>query len=466
VGVRDFLARRSRSEPLANQRAVSWGYYQELFKNLGNTYSAQVNQTMPGEGREKIAGNFSSIVQGAYKDNGVVFACILARMLLFAEARFQLRQFDKGRPGNLFGDPGLLPLEKPWPGGTTGDLLAKAEQDVSLAGNHFIVRTGTTLKRLRPDWVTIVSGSRREDASMWDIDAEVLGYLYQPGGPSQGRRQEFLPAERVAHYAPIPDPTAPWRGMSWLQSVLPEVDADGAATAHKFKFFENGATVNLFVKFPDPVDTVGSFQEWVAAFNEEHQGVMNAYKTLFMGGVGADAKPVGSDFRQMEFKATQGAGETRIAAAAGVPPIIVGLSEGLASATYSNYAQARRRFVDLTMRPLWRNFAASVQPILDIPSRAHLWYDDRDVPALREDEKEKAEIQVAQASAIKQLVEAGFEPKATINAITSGELSKLEHTGLMSVQMRPPGEGTTNGHVPQNGENGRVPVLAPAQEEN
>ena len=39
------------------------------------------------------------------------------------------------------------------------------------------------------------------------------------------------------------------------------------------------------------------------------------------------AEVVGRDFQQMDFKAVQGAGETRIAAAAGVPPIVVGVHE-------------------------------------------------------------------------------------------------------------------------------------------
>ena len=43
--------------------------------------------------------------------------------------------------------------------------------------------------------------------------------------------------------------------------------------------------------------------------------ISNAYETLYLGG-GADVKVVGNDFRQMDLKATQGAGETRIAAAA------------------------------------------------------------------------------------------------------------------------------------------------------
>jgi hypothetical protein len=80
---------------------------------------------------------------------------------------------------------------------------------------------------------------------------------------------------------------------------------------------------------------------------------------MFLGG-GADAKVVGSDLKQIDFKVTQGHGETRIAAAAGSRRSSSGCPKGLDSATYSNYAQARRRFADMTMRPLWRNAAGSL----------------------------------------------------------------------------------------------------------
>ena len=114
-----------------------------------------------------------------------------------------------------------------------------------------------------------------------------------------------------------------------------------------------------------------------------------AYKTMYLAG-GADVTIVGSDLKQLDFKLTQGAGETRIAAAAGVPPIIVGLSEGLQAATYSNYGQARRRFSDLTMRPLWGNVVGSLATIVPVPGGAELWYDDRDIPFLAEDRKDEA----------------------------------------------------------------------------
>ena len=299
---------------------------------LLNTFSYQGNAYQLGSKQEEIGGDYRSLVAGAYKRDGVVFACLLVRLLLFSEARFQFRRLRNGRPGDLYGTAALRPLEQPWPGATTGDLLARMEQDASLAGNFFAARRpGGRIKRMRPDWVTIVLGSERDDVDAASLDAEVLGYLYHPGGHHSGVDPVVLDRGEVAHYAPIPDPDAAFRGMSWLTPVLNEIMADKAATEHKLRFFENGATPNIIVSMPPmPVDAA---KEWVELFEESHAGVGNAYKTLFLGG-GADPKVVGADFKQLDFKITQGAGETRIAAAAGVPPVIVGLSEGLQAATY------------------------------------------------------------------------------------------------------------------------------------
>jgi hypothetical protein len=42
---------------------------------------------------------------------------------------------------------------------------------------------------------------------------------------------------------------------------------------------------------------------------------------------------VGSDLKQLDFKATQGAGETRIAMLGRVPAPLLGISEGLAGSS-------------------------------------------------------------------------------------------------------------------------------------
>lgn len=415
-----------------------------------------VQYTVQSSPQEDVGGSFRMLNRGAYQGSSVVFSCIDNRAKLFSEARFAFRRLRSGRPGGFFTTDALRRLNQPWPGGTTGDLLYRMEQYGSIAGNAFVTRVlldkwGPALACLRPDWVTIVSGSTADKSTVWDADAQVLGYVYEPGGPGSGRPAVAYLPEEVAHFAPIPDPESRWRGMSWISPVVREIMADKAATDHKLSFFENGATVNLALKWP--VDDLTKYKDWIAAFKAEHEGRGNAYKTLHLGG-GADATVVGADFRQMEFKVTQGAGETRIAAAAGVPPVIVGLSEGLAAATYSNYSQARRRFADQTMRPLWRNAAGSLARIVDVPSDAELWYDDRDVPALREDQKDIAEAMQLKASAAKTLVDAGYDPDSVIDAVDADDLTLLRHTGLVSVQLQEPGStidpssnGSSNGAV-------------------
>ena len=424
---RSDFANLSLNEYLA--QAMSQFTYQ------GNSYS------LPGAAQEQIT-DYTGYAQRAYASNGVVFACMDVRAKLFSEARFQFRSRKNGRAGAMFGTPDLAILEKPWANGTTGDLLYRMIQHVDLAGNAFVVTkpsNGDELAVLRPDWVDIVVGSPNTDAHAWDPDAEVIGYVYHPSGRNSGRDvQTFLP-EFVAHFAPIPDPLARWRGISWLTPVVREIMADKAATEHKLQFFENGATPSMIVKFD--LDSVEKMRPWIELFKEGHEGSINAYKTLFLG-AGTDATPVGLDFRQMDFKVTQGAGETRIAAAAGVPPVIVGLSEGLQAATYSNYSQARRRFADGTMRPLWRNLCGSLSSIVNVPGGADLWYDDRDIPALKEDIQDKALEMREMAIAANQLVSAGFDPDSIVATLDAGDWSLLTHSGLVSVQLHPPGADT------------------------
>lgn len=417
-----------------------------------------VNYTLPTAKQEDIsAGQFVDFSRGAYKASVVVFACMDVRCKLFSEARFAFQRLRNGRPEALFSNDSLSILERPWENGTTGDLLYRMLQYADLAGNAFVVRRGSRLTVLRPDWVTIVSGS-----DVWDVSSEVLGYVYEPGGPGSGRDAVIYLPEEIAHFAPIPDPEAKWRGMSPLTSVVREVMADKAATDHKLSFFENGATVNLALKWP--VEDLDKYRQWIDAFKREHEGRGNAYKTLHLGG-GADATVVGADFQQMDFKVTQGAGETRIATAFGVPPVIVGLSEGLqgSSLNAGNYQSSRRRFADNTIRPLWRNAAASLEHLVNRNMAAsqgvRLWYDDRDIPALRDDEKDVAEILQAKAAAMKTLIDAGYEPESVTAAVDADDLNLLDHTGLVTVQLQEPG---TQEPAPNGGpaSNGQAPVPA------
>jgi hypothetical protein len=400
-----------------------------------------LNQTLVGP-EERIADDYVGLASGAYQGNGIVFACLNARMSLFKQARFMWRQLRSGTPGDLWSSAELDILRTPWPNGTTADLLSRMTQDADLGGDSITARLPGRLFRARPDWVTVIHGSRNDaNAGAWDPESELVGYVYQPGGPMSQSRSVFWGPEQVAHFAPIPNPLSPARGMSWLTPLIREVEADSAATSHKLMYFRNGATPNLVVTNV-PGSSPETFAEWVTKFGKGHDGVKNAYKTLYLSGQ-ADAKVIGNDLAQVDFKVTQGAGETRIAAAAGVPPIVVGLSEGLqgSSLNAGNFSASMRRFADLTGRSWWADAAGSLASILTVPGANELWYDDRFVPALKDDVRDAAEVQMKQAQAIRQYVDAGFEPDSVVAAINAGDLKLLQHTGLYSVQLQPPGTG-------------------------
>ena len=436
------------------ERALTFEEWQSYFSFNGVQYAlAGLNQTQPGRSQETIGAEFQSLATLAYMSNPIVATCIDVRMLMFSEARFMWRQLRSGRPGDMFSSPDLDLLRTPWPGGTTADLLSRALQDVDLAGNFFACKRPGRIKRLRPDWVTIVLGSTTDpDTQAGDVDAEAIGYVYQPGGPGSGRPPEVFLRDEVCHFVWKPDPLATFRGMSWITPVIREVMADKAATDSKTGYWENGATPNLLIKFDRGMQQA-AFDAWVAKFKAGHEGAANAHKTLFLGG-GADATPIGANLgsAQADLKAIQGAGETRIANAAQVPAVIGGFSEGLqgSSLNAGNYEAAKARFVDITMRPLWRNFAGSMANIMPPPSGAELWYDDRDIPALRENVADAAAVQLSQAQAITTLVKDGFDPDSARDAIVAGDLKLLKHTGLASVQLQKPGapNGATNGATP------------------
>jgi hypothetical protein len=443
----------------SGQPALSFDDFISLvtqFSFNGVTYS------QPSQAQEEIAPAFLTLTRAGYKSNGIVFACLLARQMLLSEARFCFRERRNGRPGNLFTTAALEPLEKPWPGAHTGDLIKRMEMYGSLGGNWFGTNRYGGIRSLRPDWMKIILGSEEDyQTTGWDPDAVPIGYAYQPGGPGSGREPIIFRPFEIAHYAPIPDPEAQFRGMSWLTPIVREIMADKAATDHKLMFFENGATPNMVVKMD--VADINQWVDWIRKFAADHDGAGNAYKTIYLG-AGMDATVVGKDLQQMDFKVTQGAGETRIAAAARVPAAIAQISEGLQGSTLNagNFESSMRLFADLMARPTWRDMAGSLEPLIAMPDQvAELWYDDRDIPALKEDIRKAGERQQADAASIASLITSGFDPGSVVDAVTSGDFNRLTHTGLTSVQLLPPGTQPQPPVAATNGStNGKTPVPA------
>jgi hypothetical protein len=162
--------------------------------------------------------------------------------------------------------------------------------------------------------------------------------------------------------------------------------------------------------------------------------------------------------QQMDFKAVQSAGETRIAAAARVPAVIAQISEGLQGSALNsgNYQAARRMFADGELRRLWRNAAGSLSKLVTVPRNADLWYDDRDIAFLKEDLKDVAEVQQMEAAAMTSAMNAGWEPESIKAWIASNDVKELKHTGLIPVQLQPKTPDPPTGGTSTNGSGGTM----------
>lgn len=370
---------------------------------------------------------------GAVVTNPVVYGLVRTRVDLFAQATFAWRRYSGGsRPttADLFTDSRLAPLDNP--AGT----LEWCELDVSTAGNSFWVVDSGVLRRLPPQWCTIVLGSRRapDDAAVaWD--AEPIGLIYLPPGKQPEDAETFTWAE-VAHYAPERDPQARWRGMSYLRPAMEDVRSDNSARRYVTKFFDHAATPNLAVVF-DPATTLETIEAFRDKFLEKHSGVTQAFRTAFLGG-GADIRTVGSSMKDLDSADVRREMHVAVAHAAGINPMAVGLME----VNYANVRESSRAISDRKIRYLWLRAVDAFRPLVGpAPAGATLWYDVSGVSALQADALDDAQVQAQQASTMVSLLNGGFEPDTVVSAVTTGDFTRLVHTGLVSVQLIPPGVG-------------------------
>ena len=447
------MARRSMSR-FADSGDFSFGDWLSLWSIDGPMFVG--GSTLRGD--EELPPATLEFLSSIYGRSSVVFAALQVRWKLFAQARYQFQQLFGGRAGGLFGTPDLASLEHPEPGETTLDLNFRAIQYADLAGDWFGVRRPAALVRpigpatpygnvdrikpLRPDWTVIVLGSRQKRDPIelaQDPDAEIIGFGYTPGGPTGTDAVLAYGREEVAHFHPNTGPLSRYRGMPLILAALPEILADNGAGTYKRAYFRNAATPNLAVSFPPAWDE-NKAKQWLQTFEKKHRGATNAFKTMYLGG-GMTVTPVGNNFRDMAYKELAGTAETRIAAVIGMHPVIVPFSEGLAGSSMNagNYGAAKRSTSDITLRYLWPNMCGSLETIVPPPAGTRLWYDQRSIPFLQADVTDQATVMQANAETIARLVNEGFTPASVVDAVTSGDMNRLVHTGLVSVQLQPPG---------------------------
>jgi hypothetical protein len=406
--------------------SMSWQGLLDSFRIGGQTYVAS----------DGTAG-------GLLRQCGPVFSVLDRRVSVLGEVRFLFQGFSAGKPARTFTTSELAILERPWEGGSTRQLIATMELDVACHGNSYWTRADGALVRIDPACVTLateqVLAPSVTPGKTGVLAERLLGYVVE----RQGYGAVVLEPGEVAHYRPSPSTESQWRGESWLAAVASDARADAELTGYKVNYLRNGAMPSMAVTYESTVDPA-QLEEFVKMFSAKFVGEANAGKVMhFLGG--RDVKTVGATLDQLAFKAVQGAGETRIAAAAGVPAVVAGFSEGMqgSSLNAGNYVATRRLFADAKVRPLLGAMADALSNVVRVPSGSRLWYDDSQVSFFQEDVADEANIRSTNAQTIRTLIEAGYDADAAVAAVTTGDYTTLvgAHSGLTSVQLQPPTDG-------------------------
>lgn len=403
----------------------------------GNTYvlDPMARSTM-GRQQIRVTSEPASISTVA-----AVFGVTQRRGELLSQAEFAWRRFGAGqrpRGDDLFTSRELAafdPAESLW---------LEIDAQVAVSGSAFCVLGGDGRVRvLLSRWCSIVMGSQTDaDRPEAAWDAEPVGLIYRhPDG-----RPEVWSWGEVGHVRPRPDPDAPWRGIAYLRPVLGDAARLDSSATYITRFFQNSATPNLIMKFPDTTSSE-DIELFAELFNRGHQGASKAFRTAFIGG-GADPMVVGTSLKDLDLAGVNAAAVSALCQASGVPLPLLGIQEGLEGAlTYANGRQYARQFADFTCRSFWaltcRALGRLVKPPVGSP--AELWTDVSRVSALLPEMLDDAGALAQQAQAIRTLGDGGWEPGSVVDAVTAGDLSRLVHSGLVPVQLQPPGAAMPDG---------------------
>jgi HK97 family phage portal protein len=250
---------------------------------------------------------------------------------------------------------------------------------------------------VRPDRITPVP----------DPQAFLKGYVYtSPDG-----EQVPLELDQVIQLR-RPNPLDPYRGLSPVLSILPDLDTSRYAAEWARAFFLNSAQPGGILEVPVHLSDQ-EFDEMRERWNEQHRGVNNAHRVAIVehGAKWADRT---ISQRDMQFVELRGATRDAIREAYGISKSAIGDFEDINRASA---LAAKAWFAEQQTIPrLERIKAALNNELLPMFGRAAEGLEfDYENPTPPDPETEAAELQ-AKANAAKALIEVGGYGPAVVEA--------------------------------------------------
>lgn len=305
----------------------------------------------------------------------------------------------------------------------TGQFFREAyQQHLELTGQAF--------------WVISYLGSI--PGSMWpvpphrmqpvpDPDKFIAGWVYT--GPN-GEAVPLQNSEVI--WLRQPHPLNPYGGMGAVEPLMPDIEAGRYISDWQRNFFKNSANPGGYVQFPEGVRLSDeTFDELVARWAEQHQGVQRAHRVAFLE-MGATFQSSDMSMKDMQFTELRKDSRDIVYEANGTSKSLLGVTEDVnrAQAEANEYVFAKyRQLIKLERSKDALNY--QFLPLFGGTGNGRVFDYDNPVP---KDWQADAATTQANANAAIGLVRVGFDPEGTLNAMS---LPAIKHTGVIPAVMQP-----------------------------
>jgi HK97 family phage portal protein len=281
---------------------------------------------------------------------------------------------------------------------------------LDLAGETFIVigtdgRATSNAGRLLPLTLWPVS-----PAAMTPVPHPqrfLAGYVYTD---PDGQKVPFG-VDEVIHVK-YPNPLDPYRGLSPVAALMPDLESSRAATEWNRRFFLNDATPGGIIEMDEDI-TDDEFDELEARWRRQHQGTGNAHRVAILSH-GMRWKDRAFTMRDLQFTELRRAGNEQIMLGFKVGKTLLGQTEGVnrATAEAAEYVFGKYRVVRRLNR--YREMLNDI--ILPAYSGGERLEFDYDSPVTANVE-EQAKDRDSRVSAAVALIGVGFDPQSVVDAL-------------------------------------------------
>ncbi len=316
-----------------------------------------------------------------YAGHALIYACVRKIALSAAEPPLRVRRRHGASLRLLDPHPVLDLLDTPNPFCTAHDLTHYLVSRLLLTGKAYLWK-----------W----RGGNGVVGELWPIPSSWVRPNYGQGNrliasyavAQGGGRFLTVPPDDMIHLRFI-DPATLTEGIGPLQAAQHDHQMDTERQSYLVEFLRNAPIPGMKLRVKGNL-TQRQRDDLRAALADKAGRGKRGSPLVLEGD--ADAEMIGAA-GDMDWPGLTALCESRICAAFGIPPILVGARVGLDRSTYANYEEARRSFYAETLRPLWRMMETALTAgLLRVEGHPgeELLYDLDEIQELQEDREKRA----------------------------------------------------------------------------